>query len=199
MPEGNWSYTINNMTTCQYGDTQWSDSDPVVNPAEIAVAAGDEIQVIVNTYDPADRWNNPAGEITFTAELVKPEPPATELKITAQPQSVIVKLDDIASFTVVAEGDGLTYQWQYSKNGGSAWGNTGLTGYNTATLTPAALANRHNYQYRCIVTDAHGAVVISEPAVLQIPYITEHPTHAYVLPGDTAEFIVDYVRVYQYK
>ena len=60
-----WTYVVNNLTTGQYGDTQWSDSDPVVNPATIAVNEGDEIQIIVNTYDPADMWNNPAGEITL--------------------------------------------------------------------------------------------------------------------------------------
>ena len=69
MPEGDWMYTINNLTSGQYGDTQWSDSDPVVNPVAVEVAAGDEIQVMVNSYDPADMWNNPAADITFTAEF----------------------------------------------------------------------------------------------------------------------------------
>ena len=63
-----WSYVINNNTAYIYGDTQWSDSDPVVNPAEIAVTEGDEIQIIVNTYDPADSWNSPAGEINAYLE-----------------------------------------------------------------------------------------------------------------------------------
>ena len=63
-----WTYTINNMTTYVYGDTQWSDSDPVVNPAEIEVTQDDEIQIIVNTYDPAAEWNSPAGEINAYLE-----------------------------------------------------------------------------------------------------------------------------------
>ena len=70
MPEDmGWTYVVNNMTTYQYGDTQWSDSDPVMNPAEIAVAAGDELQIMVNTYDPADEWNAPAGELVVYAEF----------------------------------------------------------------------------------------------------------------------------------
>ena len=76
MPAGNWSYQVNNMTSYVYGDMQWSDVDPVPYVTEIAVAAGDEIQIVVNTYDPANQWETPAGEITFTAELVLPEPPA---------------------------------------------------------------------------------------------------------------------------
>jgi len=69
MPKGGWMYTINNLTGGVYGDTQWSDSDPVVNPGTVAVAAGDEIQIIVNTYDPASPWTSPAGSLEFTASF----------------------------------------------------------------------------------------------------------------------------------
>ena len=65
--DAGWTYVLNNLTTYQYGDTQWSDSDPVVNTATIEVNKGDEIQLIVNTYDPADMWSNPAGTITVYA------------------------------------------------------------------------------------------------------------------------------------
>ena len=70
--EGGWSYVVNNMTTYQYGDNQWSDSDPVVNPAVIKVNAGDEIQLIVNTYDPADPYSAPAGSVTVNASFEIP-------------------------------------------------------------------------------------------------------------------------------
>ena len=62
-----WTYAINNLTTYTYGDTQWSDSDPVVNPAEITVAAGDLIEIMANTYDPANPWTAPAGDLYVTA------------------------------------------------------------------------------------------------------------------------------------
>lgn len=62
-----WFYVINNTTTGAYGDGQWSDSDPVVNPGTIEVAAGDVLSIEVNTYDPADPWTNPGGTVTFTA------------------------------------------------------------------------------------------------------------------------------------
>ena len=63
-----WQYVIDNNTTYVYGDVQWSDSDPVVNPAIISVAAGDVIIIRVVTYDPENMWSAPAGDITITVE-----------------------------------------------------------------------------------------------------------------------------------
>ncbi|MBO4937763.1 MAG: S-layer homology domain-containing protein [Oscillospiraceae bacterium] len=68
--EPGWFYTVNNKTTGAYGDGQWNDSDPVVNPAVIAVNEGDVLEINVNTYDPADMWNTPAGDVIVTAEFV---------------------------------------------------------------------------------------------------------------------------------
>lgn len=63
--EGGWMYSVNNATTYAYGDTHWSDDDPVVSSETVSVSAGDEIQIMVNTYDPSS-WNTPAGEVTVT-------------------------------------------------------------------------------------------------------------------------------------
>lgn len=66
-----WSFNVNNMTTGKYGDAQYSDDKNAVNPYELEVAAGDEIQVVVTTYDAKKPYNAPAGEVkveyTFTA------------------------------------------------------------------------------------------------------------------------------------
>lgn len=72
MPEGNWMYAAHNVTAGVYGDNQWSDSEPVVNPAYVLVEKGDQVQVIVNNYDPANPWNTPAGTLSFTAEYKRP-------------------------------------------------------------------------------------------------------------------------------
>lgn len=63
-----WQYCINNLSKGQYGDGQYSDSDPLVNPAVVEVAAGDELQIRVNTYDPRDMFATPAGTVTLTAQ-----------------------------------------------------------------------------------------------------------------------------------
>ena len=58
----NWTAQLNNLTAGIYGDMRYSDDggDPAVG---VFVSKGDEIQLMVNTYDPENRWNNPAGEI----------------------------------------------------------------------------------------------------------------------------------------
>lgn len=59
-----WTYTVNNMTTGAYGDQKFSDTNADENPCEIAVTAGDELQILVSTYDPA-LWSWPAGTVSF--------------------------------------------------------------------------------------------------------------------------------------
>lgn len=66
MPEDmEWTYTINNLTTGIYGDIHMSDDAEVANPATIEVAAGDQLQIIVNSYNPDDMWGNPAAELAL--------------------------------------------------------------------------------------------------------------------------------------
>ena len=66
-----WMFAVNNLTSFKYGDNMWSDSDPVVNTVTIEVKAGDEIQIIVNTFDPENMWAAPEGTVTVTAAFEK--------------------------------------------------------------------------------------------------------------------------------
>lgn len=65
-----WLYTVDNITQGIYGDTQWSDSDPLMAETTISVAAKDEIRIRVNTYDTANEFQTPAGTVTFRAAYV---------------------------------------------------------------------------------------------------------------------------------
>ena len=65
-----WLYAVDNLTKGTYGDTQWSDSDPLITETTVTVAAGDKIRVRVNTYDAANMFENPAGTVSFTAKYV---------------------------------------------------------------------------------------------------------------------------------
>ena len=89
--------------------------------------------------------------------------------ITKQPVSATVKVGEVAKYSVTATGEGLTYQWQLSKNGGNTWSNTGVTGNKTSTITlPKAEVSSDGFQYRCVVTDSNGNSETSSEATLYI-------------------------------
>ena len=76
--------------------------------------------------------------------------------ITTQPTDVTVCSNATSpTFTTVATGTGLTYQWQQRAISSGTWANvgTGTTGGTTATLTISTLTTAlDGYQYQCIVT-----------------------------------------------
>lgn len=80
--EAGWLYTLSNLTSGVSGDTHWSDDDPQVRSETIAVSKGDLVRLTVNTYDPANMWQSPAGEVTVTAAfrwVITEAPFTTEL------------------------------------------------------------------------------------------------------------------------
>jgi len=64
-----WTYQVNNTTTGASTDTHWHDDETVVATEVLEVSAGDVITMMVNTYDPADMWSNPAGSIVVNASF----------------------------------------------------------------------------------------------------------------------------------
>lgn len=60
-----WQFFVNNLTAGIYGDTHWSDDEPLVDSESLTVSAGDQIQIWVSTYDPASPSAAPEGEVAF--------------------------------------------------------------------------------------------------------------------------------------
>jgi hypothetical protein len=93
--------------------------------------------------------------------------------ITTQPaDATVCSTATNATFTAVATGTGLTYQWQQRATSSGTWANvgTGTTGGTTATLTvtPIDLA-LDGFQYQCIVTGtAPCAPVTTATATLSV-------------------------------
>jgi hypothetical protein len=83
-------------------------------------------------------------------------------KITTQPTSVTVTAGQPTTFTVVATGDALSYQWQ--KLVGSSWVNvtskttSSFTGANTASLTITSTVTGDAGKYRVVVSNGSGTV-----------------------------------------
>ena len=72
-----------------------------------------------------------------------------------------------ATFYVIAEGTGLTYQWYINRNQGAGW--KPIDGATGASYTTSVLKKEYDgFQYGCLITDATGAVVQSDIAVLHV-------------------------------
>ena len=109
----------------------------------------------------------PAMHINLSSSLVTKEPTTVTI-ITKQPQNVIIEEGKMATFSVVATGTGLKYQWQYSTDNGKTWKNNTVSGCKTSSMPIEAIAKRDGYQYHCIVTDENGKSLTSNPAKLTV-------------------------------
>src|SRR5262249_45887576 len=75
--------------------------------------------------------------------------------ISTQPASVTVTAGQSASFSVVASGTSLSYQWQKQAN--SVW--TNISGATGATYTISSAASTDAGSYRVVVSNLGGQVV----------------------------------------
>ena len=90
----------------------------------------------------------------------------TPLCIVTQPQDMEASVGSQIQIRVHAQGDGLTYRWQYQMAGQETWNNSGLTGFNSDTLVVPVTAGRSGQRYRCRITDQYGNDLYSEEATL---------------------------------
>ncbi len=88
--------------------------------------------------------------------------------IVENPADAVAAVGATATFAVKAAGEGLTYQWMYSNNGGASWSKSTASGSNTATLSIEAKAFRNGQMYKCVVSDANGNAVESTAAAIVI-------------------------------
>ena len=117
---------------------------------------------------------------------------ATTPMITQNPSNASVNASQTATFSVVASGGGLSYQWQSQPSGASVF--TNITGATSSSYTtPATLLTDNGTQFRCVVSNTAGTV-LSTPAVLTVtlanPMITQNPASASANVGQTATFTV---------
>ena len=162
---------------------------------------GDEIFYGVTTtvYYPSNdpSWTeeirqNYSGDLTWVAKESEPE--GTELKILVHPESVTGEIGDTATFAVEAEGDGITYQWQYCNSGSTTWKNSSMTGTTTNKIEVKITKGRIGQKYRCVLTDARGNTVTTEEAqIIQAEKelaILQQPENAVGNIGDKAVFSI---------
>ena len=120
--------------------------------------------------------------------------PIPEPVITIQPVSCKQIAGAKVHFSLEAEGEGLTYQWQFRRPGSSTWNDAGYYNAKTDNLTFAQTEGRSKNTYRCVVTDAYGRVVESDEvsAVLATgPVIVKQPISMKTLLGTAVSFAVE--------
>ena len=131
--------------------------------------------------------NNAGTAVSEAAQLTLYEGP----EITSQPEDVEVADGEQATFVVVATGENLAYQWEYSSDGGENWNN--CENGNGAEITVVAGEDTYGNLYRCTVSNSGGSVT-SEPAELKAfsgPVITKQPEDVSVKSGQRATFRIE--------
>ncbi|MBR2549702.1 MAG: leucine-rich repeat domain-containing protein [Clostridiales bacterium] len=116
---------------------------------------------------------------------------ATPLAITKQPEDYTGIAGSKATFSVTAQGDGLTYQWQNFVNG--VWRNSGASGSKTSAISFNVTNSHNGMEYRCVITDGYGQKIISEVASVSVVAsltITEQPEDYTGTAGSKATFSV---------
>ncbi|MCX6317835.1 MAG: M36 family metallopeptidase [Bacteroidetes bacterium] len=116
--------------------------------------------------------------------------------ITSHPASLSSCSGSNASFTVVASGTPVSYQWQV--NTGSGFVNipagAPYSGINTATLTITGVTiGLNNYQYRCVISNGCTAASNSNPATLTVgatAAVNSNPTSVTICEGANTSFSI---------
>ena len=178
-----YTFTVTPGTTCCFMATFFSESALFTEDTVFTVTDDQG-----NTYTPADVDIVEGGWYVYV--LVE-YTPSELFAITADPVDYEGALGETFSFSVTAEGTGLTYQWQYWT--GKKWASTTLDGNQTDTITGEITAARNGNRYRCRVKNAAGETLYSEPATLTVAAafaITADPEDFEGALGETFSFSV---------
>ena len=133
---------------------------------------------------------NAAGSVT--TDIVRVVLTAVPPTIVTEPTDAVVTEGTRAYFHVVASGEGLTYQWQYSTDNGKTWVDSAEASAATADLDVLASASNAALFYRCVITNAAGSVTTDTVWIILTlaPVIVTEPTDAVVTEGERAYFHV---------
>ena len=88
-------------------------------------------------------------------------------RVTTQPVDQEGRVGSTVSFSVAAEGEGLSYQWQSREDADSAW--TDIPGAAGETYTPSALTfAMEGWRYRCKISNGGGTIFSDEAAIASV-------------------------------
>jgi hypothetical protein len=96
---------------------------------------------------------------SVTSEIATMTRTPKALKILTQPQDVQAAVGEKVKITVVAQGEGLTYQWYYKNRSSKDFVLSGYTGNSCSTTMSNSTDGRQVY---CVITDQYGNSVTTE-------------------------------------
>ena len=118
-------------------------------------------------------------------------PPEPTFAITTQPTDQHNKLNDTATFAVVAEG-AVSYQWQRIKKGATTWSN--ISGATAASYS-VKVSDSTVIPYRCVVKDAEGNELITNEVTIILPdplvTVMNTPGNLHVIKNTSISFTVE--------
>ena len=155
--------TANTFTREGYTFTGWN---MAANGAGMGFADGASVMLTGDTTIYA-QWKANEAPKPDPDPQPDPKPETNPLMIIRHPADQLVSPGETAEFSVLATGDGLTYQWYINRNDGRGW--VKLQGaVNASHTTSPADTAFDGFQYACEVRDMHGSTARSQIAVLYI-------------------------------
>ena len=147
------------------GTTVSFSQNPIL-PGNSATVTLNSTNTLVNNSYTITITGSASGATNQTRDIVYIIQAGTAPSITDQPQSETVCAGSDATFNVSANGNGLSYQWQISTNGGSSFSNISGAASSNYTVSSAD-DSKNNNMYRVIVTGQCN-VVVSNAAPLTV-------------------------------
>ena len=213
--QGSGATSINNLLTVSDADASQTETWSVLlfsNPSHgtlggfdaTASSGSTSISPTGLTYTPTagysglDQFTIQVSDGTDVAQMIVNVTVTATPSVTSNPSNSTICSGNNTSFSVLATGAGLSYQWQVSTDGGSNYADLTNTGiYTTSTtstlnLTGATSAVTGN-KYRCVVSGTCSPGATSTGATLTVnsaPAVTVSPSNSAICSNSNTSFSV---------
>ena len=124
------------------------------------------IHYMANVAEAAYKGAGGTGTDYWTGYVLTAEE-TCEFAITQQPANATVAAGEYANYSIQATGEDLTYQWQYSSDGGTSWTNSTATSGKTPNYRFNASASQNGRSIRCLVSNGYETLT-SQTATLTV-------------------------------
>lgn len=156
-----WQYKMSSDTDWTNSTSNSAKTNSFTHTPESVDENGMVVRCVVTDSDGDKVYSKEA-----TLYVTEPGAPIT---ITSQPKDQTVAVGETATFEIVAEGEGLSYQWQYKAPGNTSFTNSTHASATTTTyqITPVS-TSVDGEKIRCIITDSNGDTLTSAEATLNV-------------------------------